>query len=214
MKKDLYIWSVIYADGSIMCEYDREEGRAFSEVLGKPVKALDIEPLAQNIPAHRVLIPQGATPVFFRRRQIALDADGNEQGRTTTHCIGWKQGEQAVYLFVFSDGTIMLSNDLQAVLLLATTIYLICRLLAILLTTANDISVAAGGTAVGKDTPIGTLTGYGELVPNGPLGTWPALGSESAVPFSSKGNINPVSQVNQAILSGSWTPTLRCNVVG
>src|SRR5216684_3645719 len=95
-----------------------------------------------------------------------------------------------------------------------TTYYLGGVLDASLLTTANDASIASGATATGKDTAIGTATGYGELDPNGPPGTWPAYGSEAAVPFSGKGNLYPVALANQAILNGNWTPTLRCSVVG
>lgn len=83
-----------------------------------------------------------------------------------------------------------------------------------LLTTANDVSTASGATASGQDTPIGTLTGYGELCPNSAPGTWPAYGSESTVPFSSKGQIYPTSLVGQAFLDGTWTATLRCSVAG
>jgi hypothetical protein len=113
--QDQYIWSVIYVDGTVMGEYGRVEGRGFAEIGDKHVKALDIEPLPQHLHAHRILVPDGAQPVFFRRRTIALDGSANEQGRSTVHCIGWKQEESAVYLFVFEDGSTLLSDDLQAV---------------------------------------------------------------------------------------------------
>jgi hypothetical protein len=66
--------------------------------------------------SHRVDVPAGATPIFFRRRSVEINPLQGETGnRTTTHCIGWKRGDEAVYLFVFDDGSTLLTNDLQAV---------------------------------------------------------------------------------------------------
>jgi hypothetical protein len=117
--QDRYTWLVTYSDGTNTEEFDdaRPDGRGWAEIeQDKSVKSIALLP---TIPfddvAHTVLIPDGATPIFFRRRTIALDGSGSEQERTTAHCIGWKREEQAVYLFVFPDGSTLLSDDLQAV---------------------------------------------------------------------------------------------------
>ncbi|MBA2285833.1 MAG: cellulase family glycosylhydrolase [Ktedonobacteraceae bacterium] len=102
----------------------------------------------------------------------------------------------------------------KAALIGSTSYFLGSVLDGSLLTTASDISTASGATSVGKDTPLGTSTGYGELVPNNALATWPAAVSESAVPASGKGNIYPSSLVNQAIIAGYWTPSVRLTVIG
>ncbi len=126
--KDIYEWHVTYTDGSVISEYDREEGRGFAEVGNKPVKAMVIKPLVlgkfpelpvlEKLAEHCVLIPEGATPVFFRRRSLSVEVhmvDEQDHFRSTVHCIGWKREGKAVYLFVFDDGSTLLTNDLQAV---------------------------------------------------------------------------------------------------
>ena len=115
--KDVYRWLVAYKDGTYLGEYDHPNGLGWAEIGDKPVKAvwlLRSDPNADY--GHRVDLPRGATPVFFRRRSIELRLDDEQQiARPAIHCIGWKQGEQAIYLFVFEDGSTLLSTDLQAV---------------------------------------------------------------------------------------------------
>lgn len=95
------------------------------------------------------------------------------------------------------------------------TYYLSGVLDTTLLTTASDASTTSGASASGKDSPIGTLTGYGELCANNAPATWPAYGSESATPASGKGNIfNSTSLNNVAIIAGNWTPTVRLTLTG
>ncbi len=95
----------------------------------------------------------------------------------------------------------------------SVTFYIGQVLDATLLTTANDVSTASGGSQVGQDTRVDGSTGYGELVANNSPGSWPAYGSEALVPFSGKGQLWPVALANQAILNGNWTPTLRATVI-
>lgn len=132
--KDSYSWLVTYTDGTQIFEYDEErpDGRGFAEREEKPVHTLTL--MATDRPWQHMFVPKGAEPVFFRRRYIdvspteeevaasqqgifteAIFARINAAPRTTVHCIGWKQGEQAEYLFVFADGSTLLSDDLQAV---------------------------------------------------------------------------------------------------
>lgn len=113
--KDVYTWGALYDDNSCIGEYDRLEGRGFAEVESARVKELLLLSL-QGDSAHSVKIPQGATPVFFRRRSIEINPlQGSSEARPTVHCIGWKRGDEAVYLFIFDDGSTLLTNDLQAV---------------------------------------------------------------------------------------------------
>jgi hypothetical protein len=112
---DKYTWQVRYSGDTwvLECDDERPDGRGFGEVEHAGIRCIDLIP-AQAGSVHSVLVPDGASPVFFRRRSIELNAEG-EQGRATVHCIGWKQGEHGVYLFVFDNGSCLLSNDLQAV---------------------------------------------------------------------------------------------------
>jgi hypothetical protein len=65
---------------------------------------------------HQVDIPDGAQAVFLRRRMLAINPMNEQlQHASTIHCIGWKRGEDAVYLFIRDDGSTLLTNDLQAV---------------------------------------------------------------------------------------------------
>ena len=112
MSSDLYQWVVIYQDGTFTEEFDalRPDGRGFSEIEEKPI--MGIELWGKSLSIRRVSVPKDAQPIFFRRRYIGLDGSGQQR---TVHCIGWKRGEAGVYLFVFDDGSTLLSDDLQAV---------------------------------------------------------------------------------------------------
>lgn len=111
--QEAYAWCVIYDDEQYTT-VDERGVQNFAEVDQSHVKSLALFSL-QGEAAHRVLIPTGATPIFFRRRSVELSPDGASSPRPTVHCIGWKHGDEAMYLFVFEDGSTLLSDDLQAV---------------------------------------------------------------------------------------------------
>jgi hypothetical protein len=111
--KEAYTWHAVYDDEQTVIDENAEN--SFAEVDQARVKTLLLLPL-QGCVSHCVGIPQGAQAVFFRRRSIELNLM-NEQShsRPTVHCIGWKQGDSGVYLFIFEDGSTLLTNNLQAV---------------------------------------------------------------------------------------------------
>ena len=131
--RDIYTWRVIFEDGTLVEEYDleRSDGRGFAEIGEKPVKRLELEANNDNnfgylhdlTTSHSMLIPHGATPVFFRRRRVEINPNTDEiQGSSTVHCIGWKREENegvpykiaAMYLFIYADGSTLVTDDLQA----------------------------------------------------------------------------------------------------
>jgi len=115
--QDLYTWSATYRDGTMLAEYDSENtiGRGFAEVEPALVKTLHLISTQDRL-SHAVAIPEGATPVFFRRRKLILNPVEEEYAHAGgASCIGWKHGEQEVYLFVLDDGSTLLTSDLQAV---------------------------------------------------------------------------------------------------
>ena len=122
--KDAYTWRIMYRDETTLDEYDADypSGRGFAEANTAQVKALALLPTGGLSP-HSLLIPDGdlypAKPVFFRRRRIEIDPIIGTQHRNTTHCIGWTQWIDntviEVYLFVFEDGSTLLTDNLQAV---------------------------------------------------------------------------------------------------
>ena len=77
---DLFTWQVGYADGSTVNEYDAErpDGRGFAEVALS--HSYHIALLSEGLTIHSVRIPDGATPIFFRRRRIEFAGEG-EAGR-------------------------------------------------------------------------------------------------------------------------------------
>lgn len=110
---DIYTWQAVYYDETVTPEFDesRPDGRGFLEVE-KPVKMLQ---LSNPKIWHRVAIPEDANPVFFRRRTIEIDPNSDGSKHTTVHCIGWKRDDEASYLFVFEDGSTLLTSDFRAV---------------------------------------------------------------------------------------------------
>lgn len=115
--KDLWTWSAVYKDGSVLYEYD-EDGteHGFKEVGLDRVDSFCLLPSVSELKAYVVSVKDKDTvPVFFRRRSINVNADGTENRRSTTHCIGWRRGDIASYLFVFEDGSTLLTDDLNAV---------------------------------------------------------------------------------------------------
>lgn len=106
---DIYSWRVTYHDDT---EITEDQAGGFANVDQARVKAVELRP-GWGDDLHRVEVPDGAVPVFFRRRQIVVSPEGLTPG-SITHCIGWKRGDEAVYLFVQSDGSTLLTNDLQA----------------------------------------------------------------------------------------------------
>jgi hypothetical protein len=118
--KEAYTWCVTLHDDTQIVEFDddRPDGRGFSE-LDKSQKA-QIKTLhlfrPNGLYSYVVTIPDGAEPVFFRRNPIEISLSENKEvGRTRINCIGWKQGDSACYLFVFGDGSVLMTSDFRAV---------------------------------------------------------------------------------------------------
>ena len=115
--KDEYAWIVLYQDGTRTHEFDRPDGLGWAEIEEKPVKAIWLVKPGPHVDyGHHVSIPNGATPIFFRRRSVTFHP-GNEssQQEIIAHCIGWKRGEETIYLFIKNNGSTLLTDDLQAV---------------------------------------------------------------------------------------------------
>lgn len=116
--KDVYTWRATYQDGTSTNEYDeiRPDGRGWAEREAKEVATITLARVSDGTVAQSIDVPDGAEPVFFRRRSVTFGpTDESAQHGTLAHCIGWTRGDEAVYLFVRDDGTTLLSSDLQAV---------------------------------------------------------------------------------------------------
>lgn len=114
--KDLYTWCAVYTDDTFIGEYHgRPDGRGFAEVDKTRVKQFKLESSLAHLRSHYVDVPHGAEPIFFRRRIVGVNSMTGKSDVATIHSIGWKQDENACYLFIFEDGSSLLSTDLQAV---------------------------------------------------------------------------------------------------
>jgi hypothetical protein len=114
VQDELYTWCAVYSDDCTSLQEDEKNN--FDCVDQTKIKALLLLPLQEHGVEHRVDIPCGAQSVFFRRRRLVINPmDGQENKLQPIHCIGWKHGDNAVYLFVLWDNTTLLTNDLQAV---------------------------------------------------------------------------------------------------
>lgn len=110
----MYTWSVIYRDDTTMPEFDGNRRRGFKEADNGQIKTVELKPLDnQPLPSHRVNIAEGATPVCFRRHK-GMDSITNKPDYTM-HCVGFQCMYDACYLFVYEDGSTLLTSDLQAV---------------------------------------------------------------------------------------------------
>jgi len=111
--QDIYSWRASYSDTEHLDETHAVGG--FASVDQERCTALTLF-YQGAVPVHAVAIPEGAKPIFFRRRRIAINlVDETSAPQETVHCIGWKRSEKdAVYLFVFENGNTLLSSDLQA----------------------------------------------------------------------------------------------------
>jgi len=105
---EAFTWCAIYNDGTTVSE---TSDNGFADVDQSRVKNLVLLPATEGIEPQHMDIPSGASPIFFRRRKILLQ-DGQ---RTTIHCIGWKRGDEAIYLFISDSGDTLLTDNLQAV---------------------------------------------------------------------------------------------------
>ncbi len=112
--QDIYTWRVIYQDETYTDEFDetRPDGRGFAELEDKPIIGIELHDFLKAVASVAFPHKEDVQPVFFRRRYIALTGIGE---RSTVHCIGWKWEESACYLFVFADGSSLMTDDLQAV---------------------------------------------------------------------------------------------------
>lgn len=120
-QRERFTWLVKYKDGTVFQECDESgEGRGFASVRLADVESLAL--IGKNPEAFTVRVPEEAEPVFFRRRRVSF-APPEEEAREklTTHCIGWcfphADGlpDAGVYLFVFEDGSTLVTTDRQVV---------------------------------------------------------------------------------------------------
>ena len=134
---DPWRWRAEYADGSVLDEYDEDapDGRGWAqverlaEVRGTALARVLLIPQRPHLSTHVALPLRGARIVVSRRRPVTVSAvSGEEVGRrdpiTIIHIIHVLYGadgadgdasERAAYTFLFADGSVVVSDELNAV---------------------------------------------------------------------------------------------------
>jgi hypothetical protein len=114
-------WRVLYRDGETILDedgplLDGSQSLVWADV--DPVQVALIQLREGEGIVASVLIPSDASPVLFRRRQIAIQMTPDapeETGRSTVTVIGWSRSDgTAAWLWRAPDGTVALTaGDIQ-----------------------------------------------------------------------------------------------------
>jgi hypothetical protein len=118
-----YIWEAVYGDGSeTLPEYTPEGRHWFKDIdLGR-CTALVLRAMTPH--GHDISVKidhqSGQRPIFFRRYPVEHNLGTSETIRhAPIHVLGWQRTVHgtnvAHYTFIFPDGSILLSDDLNAV---------------------------------------------------------------------------------------------------
>ena len=133
---DPWVWRAVFADGGMLDEYDAnaETPHGWSEVAavaaqrGTRLAHIALMPTRAGLAAHCLTLAQAGGPSggpsgdvtarFFRRRRLTVSPlTGAEVGARsdpiTVLALEWP--DHAAYTFFFSDGSVLVSDDLNAV---------------------------------------------------------------------------------------------------
>lgn len=106
--RDVYTWHVEYVDGEILTEADAEAlGGAWDHVDNDRVRAIILMPVQSDRQPVIARLPDGATPIFFRRRTRTLETQEEQESIT---CLGWKTDHAASYLWVWDGGKVAMTH--------------------------------------------------------------------------------------------------------
>jgi hypothetical protein len=113
--QDIYTWRAYYDNNATDYLDESHAVAGFGSVDLARCTSITLINQA-NLTLYVVEVPAGAQAVFFRRRRVAISlSDESCKPQGTVHCIGWKRSDEEVaYLFVYEDGSALLSNNLQA----------------------------------------------------------------------------------------------------
>lgn len=120
--KDAYTWLAVYNDNTALPECSGTGiHAAFSHINLNKLDAMLMIPLRQGFPQVAIRITdQTMRPIFFRRRLIELNFTGDSRPGGTIHCLGWQKNLRdgtnvESFTFIFEDGSIIISDDRNAV---------------------------------------------------------------------------------------------------
>lgn len=117
---DKWTWVATYFDGRILDECGPEH-HVFADIDQDNLSTLAWEPRDDSLPMVCVQVGPGSLPILFRRRLLTVDFSGagEPQPPNVVHCVGTIRavGNETVgsYTFVFENGSVLVSDNLQAV---------------------------------------------------------------------------------------------------
>lgn len=106
---DAWSWVAHYRDGSIATE-----GRlgTFCAVDIDNCVAVELVPRRWLSERVRVVVPEGAKAVCFRRRTVVVSVDGKPQKRPPSVTVaGWESEAGGVYVYAQEDGRLTVSSS-------------------------------------------------------------------------------------------------------
>lgn len=124
MSSDPWLWRVEYADGSGLDEYDADapEGRGWAQVerlavaRASRIARVILIPTREGLATHVILPTAGDTPLrIFRRRRLTLDSGTGQEVSERPDPITAIEMGGGVFTFLFADGSVAVSDDLNAV---------------------------------------------------------------------------------------------------
>lgn len=125
MNGDPWVWRAEFADGTALDEYDATdapEGRGWADVQahGGTLARVVLVPQRPGLATHVGLPAQGARVRVFRRRTVAVSpVTGEEVARPdpiTVLALDWPGADgRTAYTFLFADGSVLVSDELNAV---------------------------------------------------------------------------------------------------
>jgi hypothetical protein len=115
--QDIFTWLAVYKDGSALSECSGNGiHAAFAHIEQDRLASMILIPLRDGYPQVAVaMTDETMRPIFFRRRLIELNMGGGDGGHNTIHCLGWRKPGIESFTFIFEDGSIVISDDRNAV---------------------------------------------------------------------------------------------------
>ena len=121
MKADPWHWRAVYADGSHLDEYDDDapDGRgwqsaqAYGDARETRITQILLIPQRDGLSTHVVTLTTDAPMRLFRRRRLTVSMETGETVGEADPVTAIEFG--GVYTFLFADGSVVVSDDLNAV---------------------------------------------------------------------------------------------------
>lgn len=119
---DPWLWRAVYADGSTLDEYDDDapdgrgwaQAQAYGTARRTRIAQVLLVPQRDGLSTHVVtLTGDDATARVFRRRMLTVNAETGATVGTAEPITAIEL--RGVYIFLFADGSMVASNDLNAV---------------------------------------------------------------------------------------------------